>query len=485
MKQAETRRAFLAGIYKDLDHIAVANSVPQWPHASVTMDPFKKMLFTYLSAKKDAFQPPRMAVLSAAWLGLALSDASNRPVWYRDTWGDFGDSVEVAMNAFRPDSVRGDPSQLRAFAGREKREVYRFWYTAHKLGWMMLSILAYSPSFRTAARTLDTDTWGGLCVDLDYLSASIEMFAKSRGIDWASVLATAPFSTDKFGVFEILSNYDMNFSHPHEFFLPLHGIPTRLGFEGQQQENVSESIFDPGPFVNANQPKGWPAGLAWPCDPRTVPDQSILCPGCKAKDCLTCWPSRCFDPLVEIIEFPKRGRGVRALERIPENTILGEYVGVIVPWNQEDDTVYNLEITVRGVVAGNVSAKRFGNWTRYINHSCEYNTAFQTGFFSGQQRTVVVSRRVIEPFHEISIDYGSGYWTEERLCLCGTESCQYSTVDDVRTARFLPPAPPKKYSRPLPRLRRPRSPSPSPPPPPPPPPPPSQPHDLDVDMDTT
>ena len=465
MKQVETRRAFLAGIYKDLDHIAVASSVPKWPHAKETLDTFSKMLFTYMGANQDAVQPPRMAVLSAAWLGLALGEALNRPVWHEQVWGHFGDSVRAAVNQYQAVSDRGgydDQSQLRAFAEREKREVYRFWYTANKLGWMMLSILAYSPSFRTAARTLDTDTWGGLFVDIDYLSASIEMFAKSRGIDWESVLATAPFSADKFDVYEIMSNYDMKFSHPHEYFLPLHGIPMRLAFEGRQQENVGECIFDQELF-NSDKPENWPAELDWPCDPTKIPAETIICPGCKRQQCTTCWPRRCFDPLVEIIEFPERGRGVRALERIPENTILGEYVGLILPWDQQDDTVYNLEITVRGIVAGALCAKRFGNWTRYINHSCEYNTVFQTGWFGGRQRAVVVSTRVIEPFSEISIDYGSDYWTDQRFCLCKADTCRYSTVEDVKKHRTIPLSPKKKPSRPGPGPGPRRSPRPYPP----------------------
>ena len=52
-------------------------------------------------------------------------------------------------------------------------------------------------------------------------------------------------------------------------------------------------------------------------------------------------------------------------------------------------------------------------------------------------RCVVVCDRPIEPFEEITIDYGSDYFGEKsgRVCLCGEATCRYPPSSSRQVAR--------------------------------------------------
>ncbi len=69
-----------------------------------------------------------------------------------------------------------------------------------------------------------------------------------------------------------------------------------------------------------------------------------------------------------------------------------------------------------------ISAKRYGNWTRFINHSCEAGTRFSVVRVGDRWRSVVRATRDVEVFEEVTVDYGEGYWRGKR-CECGSEGC--------------------------------------------------------------
>lgn len=73
-----------------------------------------------------------------------------------------------------------------------------------------------------------------------------------------------------------------------------------------------------------------------------------------------------------------------------------------------------------------ISAKRYGNWTRFINHSCDSSTVFRLRTIGGRERVMVEAVRDIDVFEEVSVDYGAKYWGNGRFCECGLEGCAFS-----------------------------------------------------------
>lgn len=74
---------------------------------------------------------------------------------------------------------------------------------------------------------------------------------------------------------------------------------------------------------------------------------------------------------------------------------------------------------------GTISAKRFGNWTRFINHSCNASTKFVGIIIGSRHRIMVKAIRDIDMFEELTVDYGSECW-KERYCECGESCCKLS-----------------------------------------------------------
>ncbi|KAJ1329273.1 hypothetical protein MN608_06006 [Microdochium nivale] len=68
---------------------------------------------------------------------------------------------------------------------------------------------------------------------------------------------------------------------------------------------------------------------------------------------------------------------------------------------------------------------RQGNFTRFVNHSCNANAQYQTFTWLGTQRIILVSKG-IDAGNEITVDYSDKYWKGlDKNCLCGEKSCRY------------------------------------------------------------
>ena len=118
---------------------------------------------------------------------------------------------------------------------------------------------------------------------------------------------------------------------------------------------------------------------------------------------------------------------MRALQEIPAGSILDEYLGEVYPYCYNGDPVYTLEYSPPGrrrdePALAVVSARRFGNWTRFINHSCDATAVFSIVTLGGRHRSVVKAVRDIGVFEEVTVDYGVGYWRNKR-CECGAVGC--------------------------------------------------------------
>ena len=82
---------------------------------------------------------------------------------------------------------------------------------------------------------------------------------------------------------------------------------------------------------------------------------------------------------------------------------------------------------------------RQGNYTRFINHSCQPNCQFHTFTWLGVERIIVVSKGVAAG-GELTVDYSGKYWRHlDKKCLCGETRCrQHIQIESVcRIMRIL------------------------------------------------
>ncbi|KIJ16757.1 histone-lysine N-methyltransferase [Paxillus involutus ATCC 200175] len=157
------------------------------------------------------------------------------------------------------------------------------------------------------------------------------------------------------------------------------------------------------------------------------------------------------DVAIEVFDTKRCGWGARALVDIREGKVLGTYTGML--FRREDAEhlpeehqgyLFDLDSTeVKG--AENLGGKytvdsyEFGNWTRFVNHSCSpnmrvYSVVYDTISDVNMPYMAFVASKNISAGTELTIDYHP-YGEEEvdekgkkpanaRVCRCGSKSCR-------------------------------------------------------------
>ena len=301
---------------------------------------------------------------------------------------------------------------------------------------MMLSILANSVAFRSACHSFDDELWSALDRALTENARSVEMFAKVRGLNWRAALMNTPHIGDSLTDADIRSTMNVPVDHPHNFTLTGEGDPQRPRHQGRDQLNVDQNIYNADILRSGPRPSAWPQGCPFPQDPtirRPIDGPCHICKSRRQCDCRM--ETAALNPFVEIKSYPGRGNGIRALQYIPAGAIIGEYVGEIFPYDSTSDPTYSLEFS--GALGGValIQCKRFGNWTRYMNHSCNPAAYFHDYTIGDRVRMCIRTVREINIFEEITVHYGEAYWTEAMLCRCGEPNCKFDTADKIRIAR--------------------------------------------------
>ncbi|VDB99380.1 unnamed protein product [Peniophora sp. CBMAI 1063] len=147
----------------------------------------------------------------------------------------------------------------------------------------------------------------------------------------------------------------------------------------------------------------------------------------------------------------KRGWGVRTRDKLDRGKILGIYTGVLRPPAQDDDDEvdgsigndYSFALDGGHVEsdadhAWSVNSYRAGNWTRFVNHSCDPNMRTYSRVMGeytkpasdGQELyyIVFVAKQDIPPHTELTLDYRpgtrGGRGTGRQRCLCGARNCR-------------------------------------------------------------
>lgn len=336
--------------------------------------------------------------------------------------------IHNAVNRLRaqPDTI----GRVSNIARVEKQLCTRYSKFVAGNGWMLLSILANSAAFREAARSLNPTMWSDLCSSINDNKHSLELFAKIRGLSWEAALSPVSYRGNRR---ERLGHIAPD--HPHHYaIMPRSGEVSRRQFKDKDHINISANMYQAADFLSYRKPESWPAGLAYPSDPTMT--QGEVCDMCNESFC-DCNPENCIDilqPLVELIHFEDKGAGVRLLQPIQNEEILDEYVGEVKP-TRHDDPVYAVTLSMPDTDDFNaiISAERFGNWTRYMNHSCDASLRFVAMVIGNRYRVMVQAIRDIDVFEELTVDYGPEYWiTNPSLCKCGSSKCQFKTVEQQK-----------------------------------------------------
>lgn len=297
-------------------------------------------------------------------------------------------------------------------------------------------MLAYSETFRKACRSFDEPLWTGLMQSINQNHVSLELFFKVRGLDWIVPLRYVERLVSP----KVLAAYIEHqkprelpalFSEkPHSYVVPSReGTLYRPSYQGLLHLNVSSNIYDLNAFRQ---------------DPSRCNENNV-CYSCGSRSC-GCEPPTCESvtrPLVELIHCSaKKGLGVRTLQRIRRDDVLDEYCGALKYASSVTDYTYALELErekgsrVRSNNPILIDAQLYGNWTRYINASCDPSLKFVPMTIGKRYRMMVVATRDVDSFEELTVGYGDDYWLESdtQMCICNAPNCRYA--DNGRKERL-------------------------------------------------
>jgi len=130
------------------------------------------------------------------------------------------------------------------------------------------------------------------------------------------------------------------------------------------------------------------------------------------------------------------GWGVKSLVDIPKGGFVCEYVGELISdaeAEQRENDSYLFDLENRDGDTFCIDANRFGNVTRFINHSCSPNLVPVKVFTSHQDlrfpHIAMFASKIIKKGDVLGFDYGEKFWVIKHkyfTCWCGLEKCKYS-----------------------------------------------------------
>jgi hypothetical protein len=121
-------------------------------------------------------------------------------------------------------------------------------------------------------------------------------------------------------------------------------------------------------------------------------------------------PDRAIIAPVQVYRTPNgRNNGLIACLPFERGAAIGEFVGQIT------SGLSNLDVMVGQTESASyqIWQGRQGNYTRFVNHSCQPNSQYERFMWAGTQRIVLVSKG-LEAGDEITVDYSDTYWRVSR-----------------------------------------------------------------------
>lgn len=287
-----------------------------------------------------------------------------------------------------------------------------------RVGWMIFAMCAYSEAFRRACVETNQEIWNILVQNILSNVCSIEVFARSRALDWRGPLLTLTrYNLPELHAVLAPSNR-LSDEHFHHYVRTSGNRLLYPNFDDNVQTHIPRCTFHP-----------WDWGDPEQVHPQTRQEDDHDCNLCGNSEC-RCTLAPLSGRLVELVQYPVRGVGVRALANLRRGDILDEYVGELHPSDYQGDPVYALALVVSEETADgpvHISSKQFGNWTRFINHSCRPSTEFYRMVVGDRVMVAIRVLRNISFGDEITVNYGANYWLNaDRFCECGENGCMYS-----------------------------------------------------------
>ncbi|CAI7603657.1 unnamed protein product [Penicillium glandicola] len=287
----------------------------------------------------------------------------------------------------------------------------RFLEFVTELGWKMFAICAHAEAFRRGIKEASDRTWGFLLQKIQENFLSIELYAHSRSLKWRNILwiyQDYPIPGLPDVKPEIERYMEWKVDHPHHTIIMLDGKLKEPTYKGKLQQHIKEHIYDPKKWGGQKQDptlRHMPNGSSTDVGRNCALCGSLVSCGCRLA-------SRAGE-LVELREYPETGTGVRALTRFTRGDILDIFAGELLPGSVEE-TYPLTQSDDKPKDDGSGEARtlcivcphQFGNWTRYINHSCQPSTVFTTRTIGNRVVCTVEAIRDILPFEEITVSYG-------------------------------------------------------------------------------
>ncbi|GKZ20233.1 hypothetical protein AbraIFM66951_001438 [Aspergillus brasiliensis] len=321
----------------------------------------------------------------------------------------------------------------------DEREARRLRGFAEIHGWPMLAICVQAEAFRRLCKEEELRMWLSVYGKLRHHVYNIWVQAHTRGLEWRRLLA--PYAGDNVpprlnkALAQRTEADKLRGQHLHELVIDEKEKSVRPPiFKGRLQKNIDASIFHPKDWRRASEPTL--RGLTFDPMLREKVDHGN-CDLCDNSGPCQCQIRPAPFEFVQLVQTAT-GVGVRALARFKKGDILGEFVGKIHPPCYGGDPVYALTVqykTNTNQEFALICPKEFGNFTRYINHSCNANTTFERRTIGDRMMMTVEAVRDIQPFEELKVNYGRAYWRGSRVCQCGEEGCYSAGKEKKRKER--------------------------------------------------
>ncbi|KAG0643177.1 hypothetical protein HOY80DRAFT_1096856 [Tuber brumale] len=291
----------------------------------------------------------------------------------------------------------------------------RYWRMAQDCGWKTVAVLLYSSRFRDFARAANLARWEELVNLIKVNVMSIQLLG-SFNTPWRTAFSEAVLVPDPDQVLEVPERADYNGHHHHW------RVPSDPNARFAERHNTE---FEVGDYTKIGYD-----GTAFTRDPRLKKGAFNVAQPCGAcgkmsKECL-CNLENWSPARVELIETVGRGTGVRALQSFKAGEIIGEYIGELISNHKRDfdEDLYALwgHKNSNERDSYSTTSNHYGNWTRFVNHSCDSNCVIEHVARRGKILSVYRITRDIEMFEEVTTDYGPAYFYLRGLkCLCDAE----------------------------------------------------------------
>lgn len=264
----------------------------------------------------------------------------------------------------------------------------------------------------------------------------------------AKYIETKPMNIDR--SLQTLSGCSCSNDCQTECYCTSHFKPLESKSKGSQVQQVSRGqYYSPNGRLSRrfdlNSPQViYECNAACKCNVKLCPNM-IIQKGCQAR--------------LVLFKTRSRGWGVRTVDNLRQGSFIGVYSGELITASEslqrKDDTyLFNLSTADIFYVDQNNSeqssqheqyvcdAKMFGNFTRFINHSCNPNVIGIRSFTDHHDPRfpyiAFFANQDIKAGSELTLNYGDNYWIvkckrDKIYCLCKKSACKFSKKSYAKT----------------------------------------------------